>query len=31
VDTVYNLEVATHHTYFAEGFVVHNVKRAGGE
>jgi hypothetical protein len=29
VATAYNLEVATHHTYFAEGVLVHNMKAAG--
>jgi RHS repeat-associated protein len=29
VETVYNLEVATFHTYFAEGLLVHNMKVAG--
>jgi RHS repeat-associated protein len=28
VDTVYNLEVADYHTYFAEGWLVHNRKLA---
>ncbi len=27
-DTVYNLEVARYHTYFAEGVLVHNMKTA---
>jgi intein/homing endonuclease len=28
VETVYNLEVATYHTYFAERILVHNMKVA---